>query len=70
MQILTCAVDLLPCPAEQQAVFNVMSVADLASLGLTPEAILAAYVFGAASVVVWWFGGFVIASATRAVGKA
>lgn len=70
MNLLTCATAAVPCPLDQQQAITELNAQALMALGLTPEAILAAYVFGAGSVVTWWFLGYVIAVATRAMSKA
>ncbi|GKS83038.1 hypothetical protein AVMA1855_02820 [Acidovorax sp. SUPP1855] len=70
MNFIVCNVQTLPCPADQQAFLSFSRVEDFAALGLTPEVILAAYVFGAGSVVTWWFLGFVISLATKLISKA
>lgn len=70
MFFLTCAVQTVPCPVDQQSVLGFADVADFAALGLTPEAVLAAYVFGAGSVVAWWFIGYVISVAQGLLKKA
>lgn len=70
MNFLVCNVQTLPCPADQQAFLSFTQVEDFAALGLTPEVILAAYVFGAGSVVTWWFLGYVISVGLKLISKA
>lgn len=70
MNVLTCATAAVPCPLDQQQALTELSVQTLAALGLTPEAVLAAYVFGAGSVVTWWGLGYLIAVASNALSKA
>ncbi len=70
MNILVCNVPQAPCPPDQQALLTFTQVEDFAALGITPEVVLAAYVFGASSVMVWWFLGYCISLAIKSVSKA
>ncbi len=70
MNLLTCATPAVPCPLDQQQAITELNAQALMALGLTPDAILAAYVFGAGSVVTWWGLGYVIAVAIKAMSKA
>ena len=70
MRFLVCNVDTVPCPDEFTQWLSMAEVIDFSALGLTPELILKAYVFGAGSVVTWWAAGFVIAVAVKALSKA
>ncbi|SFE32758.1 hypothetical protein [Paracidovorax konjaci] len=70
MNILVCNVPQAPCPPDQQALLTFTQVEDFAALGITSEVVATAYVFGASSVVLWWFCGYCIALAIKAVSKA
>jgi len=70
MNILVCNVPQAPCPPDQQGLLTFSQAEDFAALGLTPEALLAAYAFGAGSVVLWWFLGYCISLAIKLISKA
>jgi len=70
MNFLVCNVPQAPCPADQQALLTFTQAQDFAALGLTPEVVVSAYAFGAGSVVLWWFLGYCISLAVKAVSKA
>ena len=70
MTLISCATATVPCPLDQQQAIAELGAETLMALGLPPDAILAAYVFGAGSVATWWGLGYVISVVLRAVGKA
>lgn len=70
MRFLVCASEVTPCPEEFTSWVSIAEIVDFSALGITPELVLKAYVFGAGSVVTWWAAGFVIAVAIKALSKA
>ena len=70
MKFLACAVDVLPCPADQQQLVSLADLVAEAVAQIDPVSIAQAYAFGASSVMTWWFGGYVIAVAVKALSKA
>lgn len=70
MKFITCLTDSIPCPAEQQSLVSLADLIADAVSQIEPDAIMAAYAFGATSVVTWWGIGFAIVAAQKALSKA
>ena len=70
LNLISCSVVQIPCPQENQDLIAFSEVVTQAISAIDPAELLTAYAFGAGSVVTWWGLGFVIAVATKAIGKA
>lgn len=70
MKYIACAIDALPCPQEQQQLVSLAELVADAVSQLDAASVAQAYAFGAGSVMTWWFAGYVIAVATKALSKA
>lgn len=70
MKFLTCLNDVLPCPVDQQRLVSLADLVTDAVAQIEPGSIMAAYAFGAGSVVTWWGIGYAIAVAQKALNKA
>lgn len=70
VKFLTCAADVLPCPQDQQQLVSLAELVADAVAQIDAASVAQAYAFGAGSVMTWWFAGYVIAVATKALSKA
>lgn len=70
VNFVACSVNQLPCPAEYQTLVSLADLVAQAISAIEPAEIATAYAFGAGSVMTWWFIGFVIAAAQKALNKA
>lgn len=70
MQFLICTVDATPCPPEALSYLSMAEAINPATLGITPESVLAVYGWGFGAVVFFWFLGYVTGVAVDAIKKA
>lgn len=70
MKFIVCSVDILPCPPENQGLYSLADIVAESINLIEPSSLVSAYSFGAASVLTWWFLGFVISSALKVLKKA
>jgi len=68
--IIQCAHDLMPCPIDYQMGIAEMTVENIALLGITPESIFAAYVFGFGLVLTPVLLGYAASAAIKIINKA
>lgn len=67
MNVLTCSVSVVPCPPESQQWLTVDQAFDPASLGITPESVLAVAGWGVGVVLFLWSLGYGIGAALKVI---
>lgn len=69
MNFVTCTTDVNPCPPGDQVLLNFADSVDFASMGITPEVVLAMFTFGFAAVFGFFLIGYGLAIAIGLIRK-
>lgn len=70
INFVTCSVNQLPCPLENQSLVSFADLVASAVSSIEPSEFASAYAFGAASVVTWWSLGYAVSAAIKVIRKA
>jgi hypothetical protein len=68
-RILSCSVDVAPCPADSQVWVTLAETVDWTALGVTSAQILYVLTWGAGVVLALWAIGYAVGAASTALGK-
>lgn len=69
MKVLACAVEITPCPPENEVWIEFATAIDFAAIGITAETATNALMFGFAAVMVPWSVGYVVGLAKGLIKK-